>query len=457
MKGQEADVSRGAITLLIVEDDRAVRDACEAFVNAMGYTTIATGSASDGLAIMERTPVDVILTDFRMPGMNGLEFLEAIRGANPDVFVIVMSGYGSIETAVEAMKRGACEFICKPFNLSDLRRILEKIEAQLGADSRARLLRQELDKLGGLSLLIGRSPVMQQMYRIIMRIANSSNPVLILGERGTGKELLARSIHLATKDNNLPFIPVDCCSLMPKQLESELFGHVKGAFQGAIINKQGLLANAECGTVLLNEVTDLSLSAQAKLVQALQERAVRPYGSTKTMPLRARIIATSSHDLAKAVALGKFRQDLYYRLSVLVVRLPALRERKEDIPLLAEHFLRRLSEETGTKKTISVDALRALATFDWTGNVRELETVIERAFALCTGTSITLYDLPQQVSSKLPIRVTKEGPRHSSLAEIEREGVLKAVEDSGGDKQKAARLLGISRTTLYRKLNEYKR
>lgn len=447
----------GSTTLLIVDDDQAVRDACEALVSAMGLTVLSAASAREGLELMERKPVDVVLTDLRMPGMNGLEFLEALLKANPDVFVIVMSGYGSIETAVEAMKRGARDFISKPFKSNELRQILERIEGQLAMNQRAPSLRREVEKVGGPSLLIGRSPDMQQIYRVVVRAANSSGPVLILGEPGTGKELLARSIHLATNNCNLPFIPVDCCSLMPKLLEGELFGHVKGSFPGAVINKQGLLANAECGTVFLDEVADLSLDMQSKLVRAIEEKAIRPYGSTKMVPLRARIIASSSHDLAKAVSQGKFRQGLFYRLSVLVLRLPALRERKEDIPLLARHFLRKMSEATGATKTISAEVLRVLTSLDWPGNVRELENVLERAWTLGAGTSIALSDLPYRVAGKSAVPTEQHASRNMSLAGIERMSVLRAIEESGGDKQKAAKLLGISRTTLYRKLNDYKR
>ncbi len=449
-------ISGGSVTLLIVDDERAIRDACEAIAKTMGITTMSAASASEGLAVLERVPVDIVLTDLRMPGMNGLEFLDALRSVNPDVFVIIMSGYGSIESAVDAMKRGACDFIRKPFKLNDLREILARITSQLALNSKADRLRQELDKIGGFSLLLGRSSEMQQAYRIVMRAANSSSPVLLLGENGTSKELLAKSIHLATKDDGHPFISIDCCSLMPELLESELFGHVKGSFPGAVVHKQGLLANAECGTVFLNEVGDLSLEAQTKLMRALQEKAVRPYGSTKMVPLRARIIATSSRDLAKAVATGKFRQDLYYRLSVFVVRLPALRERRDDIPLFVEHFLRKMSTEHGKKKSISAEALRALTSLDWPGNVTELEAVLERAFTLATGPSITLSDLPHQTGANLSSRPTEDMPQNSRLAWVERLSVLRAIEDSGGDKKKAAQLLGISRTTLYRKLNEYK-
>jgi DNA-binding NtrC family response regulator len=456
-QGAAQSVSQGAITLLVVDDDRAVRDCCEAIVETMGITAVCAASAREGLALMERMPVDIVLTDFRMPGLNGLEFLEALRNNNPDVFVVIMSGYGSIETAVEAMKRGAYDFLSKPFKLSDLRQMLERIVGQLALNSKAGILREQVENLGGFSLLVGRSPEMQQIYRVIMRAANSSSPVLLLGEHGTGKELLARSIHLAAKDSSSPFIPIDCCSIMPELLESELFGHVRGSFPGAITNKQGLLASAESGTVFLNEVADLSLEAQTKLVRTLQEKAVRPYGGTKSVPLKARIIASSSRDLAKAVAAGKFRQDLYYRLCILIVRLPALRERREDIPPLVEHFLRKLSEEHGAKKNISTEAVWSLSSLDWPGNVAELEAVVERAYTLAAGTSIALSDVPHPIAAKPSARPVEDVPRTLPLAEVERLSVLRAIEASDGDKRKAARLLGISRTTLYRKLNDFKR
>jgi DNA-binding NtrC family response regulator len=455
-QGDRAPFSLGSTTLLVVDDERPVRDACEAIAKTLGMATISAASANEGLAALNRTPIDIVLTDLRMPGMNGLEFLEALRKANPDVYVVVMSGYGSIESAVEAMKRGAFDFLTKPFRLNELREMLGRIEGQIALNGKAGHLRDELANLGGFSLLIGRSPQMQQAYRVVMRATASSNPVLLLGESGTGKELLARAIHLATKANLLPFIAVDCCSLMPELLESELFGHLKGAFPGAATHKPGLLASAECGTVFLNEVADLSIEAQTKLVRAIQEKAVRPYGSTKTVPMRARIIAASSRDLAKAVATGKFRQDLYYRLSILVVRLPAVRERRDDIPLLVEHFLHKLANEHGAKKTISSDALLALTSLDWPGNVAELETVLERAYTMSAGTTIGLCDLPQEIATKPLSQPAEDASGNLRLSEIERVSVLRAIEDSGGDKKKAARLLGISRTTLYRKLNEYK-
>ena len=446
------DVSFASIKLLVVDDDLGVRHACEAMMRSVGIATISAASGREALSAMERAPVDVVLTDLRMPGMNGLEFLNALRKISPDVFVIVMSGYGSIESAVEAMQLGARHFIRKPFKLNDILQTLAQIEAEIDRNGKARNLQREMERLGG---LVGKSPEMHQIYRGILRAANSPSPVLIQGEQGTGKELLARSIHLATKGCHLPFIPVDCCSIVPELLESELFGHVKGSFRGALTNKPGLLASAECGTVLLNEVADLSIEVQTKLGRALQEKAVRPYGSTKTVPIRARIIATSSRDLAKDVSAGKFRQDLYYRLSVLTMRLPPLRQRKEDIPLIIEHILKKLHDEYGIRKNISGEALRALLALDWPGNVRELETVLERAFAMTVGSSIGVSALLSESKVKPSVPATEECKL--SLAQLERISVIRAIEDAGGDKRKAARNLGISRTTLYRKLNEYEK
>jgi len=442
--------------LLVVDDDRAVREACEALIESMGITAISASSAKEGLALVERMRVDIVLTDLRMPGMDGLEFLEALHKINPDVFVIVMSGFGSIEYAVEAMRKGAYTFISKPFKLNELREMLSRIEGRISLKGEAHNLRSAMEKLGAHFCLTGKSPEMQQIQQVIIRAAKSSSPILIQGEDGTGKELLARSIHLLTKDCDRPFIPVDCYSLIPELLEGELFGHVKGSFPGAMTNKPGLLASAECGTVFLDEVTKLSLGVQAKLVRALQQKAVRPYGSTKTMPFRARIIATSNCDLASAVAAGTFRQDLYYRLNALSLRLPSLRQRREDIPFLVEHFLQKLYQEHGKKKSISAEALRALLVLDWPGNLTELEAVLERAFTLSSGSTIDVSDLPQNIVAKPSIPAPDEVSRTPSLADIERESVIRTLENSGGDKQKAARLLGISRTTLYRKLHEYK-
>lgn len=442
-------------TLLVVDDDRAVREACQAIAESLGMNTIAAASAREGLALIGQTPVDVVLTDLRMPGMDGIRFLEEIRKVRPDVYVIVMSGYGSIESAVESMQKGATTFISKPFRMDELRQALRRIANDILSHNDTRHLRKELEEIGKETLLTGRSPEMQQIFRAIKRAAGSSSPVLVVGEVGTGKELLAKSIHLSVKGIDEPFIPVDCCSLSPELLEGELFGHVQGSFPGALKDKVGLLCGAHKGTVLLNEVADLPIDTQAKLARALQSKTVRPYGATDPVPMRARILATTAHDLAKLVSAGRFRQDLYYLLSVLVIRLPALRQRREDIPLIVEHYLQQLKKELGAEKAITPEAMRQLVEHDWPGNLRQLEAVVERAFLLSTGGVIELPHLPAEVTC-----ITEEAPpepvsRNKSLAEIEREGVINALRETNGDKQKAAKLLGVSRTTLYRKLHEY--
>jgi two-component system response regulator HydG len=447
----------GAIKLLIVDDDASVRQVCEALLNAMGVDTFSAASAREALSLLERRPVDVVLTDLRMPNMDGLEFTSALRAAHPDVYVILMSGAGSIQTAVEAIKLGAYDFITKPFRSNQLRQILHRIDDERALNLDAWQLRQQAEQLGAVALLLDRSPELRQIHKFILRAANSSNPVLILGAAGTGKELLARSVHLATARCNLPFVPVDCWSLTPKLLEGELFGYARGAFPGAETDKKGILANPECGAIFFHEIGDLALDLQAKLARAIEQKAVRPYGAVRSIPLTARIMASSSYDLAQSVAKGKFRQDLYYLLNVFSVRLPSLIDRRENIPLLVQYFLRRVSDGTGPEKTISKEVLHAFASHDWPGNVRELENVLERACAMGNGPSITLSDLPINVTGKLPALKNERECRNQPLAEIERTSVLQAIEDSGGDKQKAARLLGISRTTLYRKLNEYRR
>jgi two-component system response regulator HydG len=298
---------------------------------------------------------------------------------------------------------------------------------------------------------------MEKVYRIIAKAGQSSHPVLILGESGTGKELVAKSIHFSGPFRNKPFIPVDCGSLVPTLIESELFGHVRGAFTGATHPKDGLLAIAEGGTVFLDEIGELPVDLQAKLLRAIQEKEIRPVGSVKRIPINVRILAATNHDLERGVAEGSFRRDLYFRLNVLTIRVPALRERRQDIPLLAAHFLERQGRETGIEKTISDEALKALLNYDWPGNVRELENCLERACALSSANEIQVRDLPTQIYSA-PMDVGSMNPPRTgivTIAELERQTILNALAQVNGDKMMAARLLGIGKTTLYRKLKEY--
>ncbi|MBZ5569644.1 MAG: sigma-54 dependent transcriptional regulator, partial [Acidobacteriia bacterium] len=371
--------------------------------------------------------------------------------------VTIITGYATVPSAVQAMKMGAFDYISKPFTLDELRVMLERAMDELKLSTEKRVLRERLRSKHGFGSIIGRSPEMEKLYRIIAKAAQSTHPVLIMGETGTGKELVARSIHYSGPYHDKPFIPVDCGSLVPTLIESELFGYVRGAFSGAVRGKEGLLATAQGGTVLFDEIGELTVDLQAKLLRSIQEKEIRPVGSTKRVPINVRILAATNRDLMSAVADGTFRRDLYFRLNVLGLKVPTLRERKQDIPLLAEHFLERSSRGTGSQHTLSEEVLNLLMGYDWPGNVRELENCLERACALSSGPYIQTADLEspiQNANYRMSLEAA-QGGKIRSLAELEREAILRTIEQLKGDKLLAARLLGIGKTTLYRKLNEY--
>jgi DNA-binding NtrC family response regulator len=337
-----------------------------------------------------------------------------------------MTASGSVNAAVEAMRCGASDYLTKPFAMDELSTVLDRASASLVTDTATRQLRERLRLSQGLGAMIGRSGEMEKLYRILSKVAQSTHPVLILGESGTGKELVARTIHAYGPNSQKPFLPVDCGSLVPTLIESELFGYVKGAFTGANRSKDGLLVSAEGGTVFLDEIGELSLDLQAKLLRALQEKEVRPVGATHRVPIKARIVAATNRDLAVMVEKGTFRKDLFYRLNVVNLRLPSLRDRREDIPLLAAHFLDRISREHGTKFTLSDEALRTMMRHDWPGNVRELENSVERACALSSGPVLHLGDLPTQLQQQgLEARRSAAGRRTG------RRGRRAGVEDAG--------------------------
>ena len=377
-----------------------------------------------------------------------------------------MTASGSVNAAVEAMRCGACDYLTKPFTMDELSTVLDRAALNHTADTATRQLRERLRLSQGLGSIIGHSGEMEKIYRILSKVAQSTHPVLVLGESGTGKELVARTIHSFGPNSQKPFLPVDCGSLVPTLIESELFGYVKGAFTGANRSKDGLLISAEGGTVFLDEIGELSLDLQAKLLRALQEKEVRPVGATHRVPIKARIVAATNRDLAEMVERGTFRKDLFYRLNVVNLRLPALRDRREDIPLLAAHFLDRISREHEIKFMLSDDALRTMMHHDWPGNVRELENAVERACALSSGPVSIWAICPRNCNSKglrriarrpLPpkMRVRLRWSQVKALADLEREAILGAIRALNGDKLQAAKLLGIGKTTLYRKLKEY--
>jgi len=445
------------LNLLVVDDDHAIREACREVAQSLGFSAQAADSAEQAYRIVETQGVDVILLDLRLPGVSGLEALHAIKKHHPEALIVVVTGYGTVESAVQAMKEGAYDYVTKPFGMEELKLLLKRAAAHLRLKTENRVLRETIKSRQGYGNIVGRAPEMERLYRIIAKAAQSTHPVLILGESGTGKELVAKSIHYNGPFRNKPFIPVDCGSLVPTLIESELFGYVRGAFTGANHNKDGLLAIAEGGTVFLDEIGDLPVDLQAKLLRAIQEKEIRPVGSVKRIPINVRILAATNRDLEHAVTEGTFRRDLYFRLNVLTLRIPPLRERRQDIPLLVAHFLDRLGRDSGTEKSISDDALKILLNYDWPGNIRELENCLERSCAISSSNEIQVRDLPTQVYSA-PAELLGNTPPSGGIvpiAELEKQTILNALAQVNGDKMLAARLLGIGKTTLYRKLKEY--
>jgi len=445
------------LNLLIVDDDRAVREACREVAQSLGFNVQVAESAEHAYRQLDTHSTDAVLLDLRLPGANGLEALHTIKKHRSDTLVIVVTGYATVQSAVQAMKDGAYDYVTKPFSMEELRLLLERVAGHLKLKTENRVLREAIKSRQGFGNIIGRAPEMEKIYRIIAKAGQSSHPVLILGESGTGKELVAKSIHFAGPFRNKPFIPVDCGSLVPTLIESELFGHVRGAFTGATHPKDGLLAIAEGGTVFLDEIGELPIDLQAKLLRAIQEKEIRPVGSVKRISINVRILAATNLDLERAVAAGTFRRDLYFRLNVLTLRIPPLRERRQDIPLLVAHFLERQGRETGIEKTISDEALKAMLNYDWPGNVRELENCLERGCALSSSNELQLRDLPSQLYGAPADLMGMSQPSTGivPIAELERQTILNALAQVNGDKMMAARLLGIGKTTLYRKLKEY--
>src|SRR5438128_8269949 len=389
------------LNLMIVDDERAIREVCRDVAQTLGFHTSIADSAEHAYRVLESNAIDVVLLDLKLPGAGGLEALHQIRERRPDVVIIVVTGYGTVQSAVQAMKNGAYDYVTKPFSMEELRLLLERVSSHLKLKTENRMLREKIKSRQGVGNIVGRAPEMEKLYRIIAKASQSTHPVLILGESGTGKELVAKSLHFTGPFRSKPFIPVDCGSLVPTLIESEIFGHVRGAFTGATHPKDGLLAIAEGGTVFLDEIGELSVDLQAKLLRAIQEKEIRPVGSVRRIPINVRILAATNHDLEQSVVQGTFRRDLFFRLNVLTLRIPPLRERRQDIPLLVAHVLERLGRDAGTERTISDEALKILLNYDWPGNVRELENCLERACALSSANEIQVRDLPTQVYSPL--------------------------------------------------------
>jgi len=442
-----------AVKVLVVDDEPSSRQLCVEVLEELGHDAHAVDSPANALRVLEDGQIDIVLSDVRMPGGSGLDLLRNIRESHPGVDVLVMTGFGSIPEAVEAVKMGAYDYITKPFKLEDFRRLFERLVEKQRLAAENRLLREELKTQRGFADFVGTSAAMQHVYQVILKVSGKRHPVLILGDSGTGKELVARAIHAYSPVREKSFVPVDCGALTPNLIESELFGHVRGAFTGATQARTGLLASAGGGTVFLDEIGELPVELQAKLLRALQEKEIRPLGSNESMPMQARIVAATNRNLEAAVEKGTFREDLYFRLNVVSIVVPPLRDRKSDIPALVQYFIDRHGERSEGITGFSPEALGRMMSYGWPGNVRELENCVQRAMALGSGPVLQLKDLPPVLLGNLKAKGEPNDPH--TLEDLERRAILNALDTAGGDRQRAAKLLGIGKTTIYRKLKEY--
>jgi two-component system, NtrC family, response regulator AtoC len=445
--------------LLVVDDEQSIRRLCMTIGNTLGYACVEAESAEAALARLEADAPDLILTDLKLPTKSGVELLKQAKTMLPHAEVAIMTGHGSIESAVDAMKLGAYDYIEKPFRVEKMRLLLQRMAEKVRLVTENEFLRERVNTEDNLDGIIGTSANIQDVMRMIARLKDTRTPVLIAGESGTGKELVARAIHFRGAMAQTPFVAVDCGSLVPTLMESELFGYEKGAFTGAMKSKAGLFAAANGGTIFLDEIGELPLEMQAKLLRVLQEKEVRPVGSNENVHVDVRVIAATNRDLEAAYREGTFRKDLYFRLNVVTVHLPPLRDRRSDIPMLVHHFLDRYAK--GTPLQVTAAAMKSLLHYDWPGNVRELENCVARAVALGDGQTIDVIDLPPAIRSEQPEAAAGGSVQDAAslsttaLAEMERMTILRVFEQANGDKALAGKMLGISRATLYRKLKRY--
>jgi two-component system response regulator HydG len=439
--------------LIAIDDDAHMLDVLRKVLGEHGYRVSTRTSAVAALSLLEDDPADVVLSDIRMPGMDGMTLLERVKERAPETIVVLVTAFGSIDSAVEAMKRGAADYVTKPFKMDEILLVLEKALEQRALHRELESLRGEVEQRYRFGALIGKSKQMQTVFELIRRVARVRSTVLITGRSGTGKELVAKAIHYNSARKSKPFVAINCAAIPEMLLESELFGHVKGAFTGATESKPGLFEEADGGTLLLDEIGELPPAMQAKLLRTLQERQVRRVGSTRSIEVDVRLIAATNHDLNALVGKGRFREDLYFRINVISIDVPPLVEHPEDIPLLVQHFLERYAAEHGRPApAMSPEAFKAIMSYEWPGNVRELENAIERAVALSTGDAIQPGDLPGSVTGKQN-GLVKAGPDESmTLRRLEDRYILEVLERTGGNRVRAAQILGVDRKTLYRKL-----
>jgi two-component system response regulator HydG len=444
--------------IVIVDDDAGMVETCAKLFRRQGWHPVPARSAQEALACLEAHPeVAIVLADLIMPDLSGVELLQEVKRRHAGVDVIIMTGYGTIPNAVQAMKLGAADYLTKPFDKAEILAIVERLLTIRELRAEVQVLRAQLKARYGIEDLVGRSRPMQEVFQRLRAAAGVDAPVLIVGETGTGKELVARAIHALSPRAAQPFVAVNCTALPKDLLESELFGHRKGAFTGAHVEAKGLFRAAEGGTLLLDEIGDMPVEGQAKLLRTLQEKTIRPIGETGEIPVDVRVLAATNQPIADLLESGRLRPDLYYRLSVITIELPPLRQRRDDIPLLAQHFIERCNARYGRAiEGIERAALDCLMAYPWPGNVRELENIIEGLFALCHPTKVIARDdLPAALRQAARAAPLDPGAEVPSLAAAEKTAIVQALRVTGGNKSRAAELLGISRDRLYRKIELY--
>ena len=447
-------------TVLIIDDETNARAGLKRVLEHLGCSVIEAVSGSDGLEIFRKNKIDLVISDLRMPGDDGMSVLNSLQNEAPEIPVVLITAYGSGEAAKKALAKGAYDFISKPFDIDTIELVVQRALKLLNLKSENESLKSIIGEKNALSSIVGDSSQIKQLFQIVKQVAPTKSNVLIEGESGTGKELIARAIHNLSPRCDKAFVPLHCASFQENLLESELFGHEKGSFTGAVARRIGRFELADKGTLFLDEVSTIPLSIQVKLLRVLQERVIERFGGTETIETYVRIVAATNMSLEKLIEEGKFREDLYYRLNVVSLKIPPLRERPDDIKLLINHFLNKFNRETGKKIVVSPFTEEILESYAWPGNVRELQNAIESLVVLCQGREITPRDLPQHILGSTNKKITKASDKeypdfdNMTLPEIEKWMILRKLEKIK-TKSDVAKQLGISRRNLYRKLNEY--
>ena len=446
--------------ILIIDDEPAMVDVISTLCKELGHQVFPFNSAARAIDALPGCMPQVVVADIKMENVDGFDVLKACRDLTPLPAVIMVTGYASVETAVEAMKLGAYDYVTKPFKIDELQLTIQRaLDFQCAVRENV-YLKQELKERYKFENIVGASAKMQKVYELIAKVADTDSTILIQGESGTGKELVARALHFNSRRQHHPFVAINCSALPENLLESELFGHKKGAFTGAVQDKMGLFEEAHHGTIFLDEINSMAQPLQTKLLRVLQERQIRRVGDTKTIPISVRVLAASNESLHEKILTGGFREDLYYRLAVIPIEMPALRERLDDVPLLTQYFIQKIAVQNSTNPArIDPDALAVLSTYHWPGNVRELENAVERACALCEDATIRVGDLPAQVTQHTPVsgmetpgQLPIGQPLGAFVEAIERRFIEETIAFNDGSRDRAAKMLGISMATLYRKL-----